>query len=74
MPRQRAAHLAASPYPACSLAQMVSPALGMGILILSGANTFTGPLTINSGETRLNNLAAAGGSADDPWGSESLWR
>lgn len=39
---------------------------GDGILILSGANTFTGPLTINSGETRLNNLAAAGGSATTP--------
>lgn len=33
---------------------------GDGILRLNGANTFTGPLTINSGETRLNNVSAAG--------------
>lgn len=33
---------------------------GDGIVRLNGANTFTGPLTINSGETRLNNVSAAG--------------
>jgi autotransporter-associated beta strand protein len=33
---------------------------GDGILRLSGANTFTGPLTINAGETRLNSVRAAG--------------
>lgn len=31
---------------------------GDGILNLTGTNTFTGPLTINSGETRLNRNAA----------------
>lgn len=31
---------------------------GDGILSLTGTNTFTGPLTINSGETRLNRNAA----------------
>ncbi|MBL9115696.1 MAG: autotransporter-associated beta strand repeat-containing protein, partial [Verrucomicrobiaceae bacterium] len=39
---------------------------GDGVLVLGGANTFTGPLTINSGETRLNNLAAAGGTPTTP--------
>lgn len=39
---------------------------GDGILRLSGANTFTGPLTLNAGETRLNNIAAAGGSPTAP--------
>ncbi len=39
---------------------------GDGILRLSGTNTFTGPLTLNSGETRLNNIAAAGGTAVAP--------
>ncbi len=33
---------------------------GDGILTLGGSNSFTGPLTINSGETRLNNVSAAG--------------
>ena len=33
---------------------------GNSILRLSGANTFTGPFTNNSGETRLNNVSAAG--------------
>lgn len=39
---------------------------GDGILRLQGSNTFTGPLTLNSGETRLNNIAAAGGTATSP--------
>lgn len=41
---------------------------GDGILTLGGANPFTGPLTINAGETRLNNVSAAGlvtGAAND---------
>lgn len=33
---------------------------GDGILTLGGANPFTGPLTINAGETRLNSVSAAG--------------
>ncbi|MEQ1859582.1 MAG: autotransporter-associated beta strand repeat-containing protein [Chthoniobacteraceae bacterium] len=37
---------------------------GDGILRLGGANTFTGPLTLNSGETRLNNVGAAGAGND----------
>lgn len=53
---------------------------GDGILILTGTNTFTGPLTVNSGETRLNrsavgNINAAAGSINpgtagqiDIWG------
>ncbi|MGB8170116.1 MAG: autotransporter-associated beta strand repeat-containing protein, partial [Chthoniobacteraceae bacterium] len=41
---------------------------GDGILTLGGANPFTGPLTINAGETRLNNVSAGGlvtGAAND---------
>ncbi len=45
---------------------------GDGILTLSGANTFTGPLTINSGETRLNNVAAAGPVSGTP-NNIDLW-
>lgn len=33
---------------------------GDGILTLGGANPFTGPLTLNAGETRLNHASAAG--------------
>ncbi|MGC3969634.1 MAG: hypothetical protein QM775_20575 [Pirellulales bacterium] len=40
---------------------------GDGILILTGANTFTGPLTLNSGETRIN-PGAAGSNDIDLWG------
>lgn len=45
---------------------------GNGILRLSGTNTFTGPLTINSGETRLNN-AQAGGVFTNPANMIDLW-
>ena len=39
---------------------------GDGLLRLQGVNTFTGPLTLNAGETRLNGIAAAGGTATAP--------
>lgn len=46
---------------------------GDGLLRLQGANSFTGPLTLNAGETRLNNVSAGGlatGAANmiDLWG------
>ncbi len=39
---------------------------GDGVLQLSGANVLTGNVTLNAGELRLNNIAAAGGSATAP--------
>ena len=45
---------------------------GDGILTLGGANTFTGPLTINAGETRLNNVSA-GGSVTGAANDVNLW-
>lgn len=52
---------------------------GPGILSLTGTNTFTGPLTINSGETRLNrnavgNVTAAAGTINPGTAGEiNLW-
>ncbi|MBX7209625.1 MAG: autotransporter-associated beta strand repeat-containing protein [Verrucomicrobiaceae bacterium] len=45
---------------------------GDGILRLTGTNTFTGPLTINAGETRLNNVRAAGATTGTP-NDINLW-
>jgi fibronectin-binding autotransporter adhesin len=39
---------------------------GNGIVQLSGANTFSGPLTLHGGETRLSNISSAGGSPGTP--------
>ncbi|MGV3660650.1 MAG: autotransporter-associated beta strand repeat-containing protein [Prosthecobacter sp.] len=45
---------------------------GDGILRITGTNTFTGGLNINSGETRLN-AAAAAGALTGPSNNINLW-